>query len=168
MKLVPDPRTKSTAADRALQHKTVVELYGMLSQLTYIVEATNDLRDQTKQRASAATDNNLKQQLDALLQKLEDFRSTLVSVKEGGMITGELKLREHLGDLYGSINGYSGRPTQSQIEGESVEKKQLADAGSKFQSITTSNLPPLNTALQSQKLEPLKAMSREDWDKKQK
>jgi photosystem II stability/assembly factor-like uncharacterized protein len=168
VKLVPDPRTKSTAADRALQHKTVVELYDMLSQLTFIVDATNDLHDQTKQRASTASDKNLKQQLDALVQKLEEFRSTLVSVKEGGMITGELKLREHLGELYGAINGYSGRPTQSQIESATVEKKQLDDAGAKFQSITTSSLPLLNTALQGQKLEPLKAMSREDWDKKQK
>src|SRR5208282_37933 len=32
--LVPDPRTKSTAADRALQHTTVVQLYDMLGQLT--------------------------------------------------------------------------------------------------------------------------------------
>ena len=51
--LVPDPRTKSTAADRALQHKTVVQLYDMLGQLTYIVDATVDLRDQARQRAAS-------------------------------------------------------------------------------------------------------------------
>jgi hypothetical protein len=62
----------------------------------------------------------LKDQLNGLLKKLDDFRSTLVSVKEGGMITGEKKLREYLGDLYGSVNGYSGRPTQSQIESTAV------------------------------------------------
>jgi hypothetical protein len=48
VKLVPDPRSKSTAADRELQHKTVTQLYDMLAQLTYVVDATNDLRDQTK------------------------------------------------------------------------------------------------------------------------
>jgi len=167
VKLVPDPRSKSTAADRALQHKTVTELYDMLAQLTYVVDATNDLRDQARQRARAVTDNKLKDQLNAFIQKLEDFRSTLVSVKEGGMITGELKLREHMGELYGAINGFSGRPTQSQIEGTSVLRKQLEDAGAKFQSITTSELPPVNTALQGKSLESLKAMSRADWDKKQ-
>jgi uncharacterized coiled-coil protein SlyX len=167
VKLVPDPRSKSTAADRALQHKTVTELYDMLAQLTYVVDATNDLRDQARQRARVVTDNKLKDQLNAFIQKLEDFRSTLVSVKEGGMITGELKLREHMGELYGAINGFSGRPTQSQIEGTSVLRKQLEDAGAKFQSITTSELPPVNTALQGKSLESLKAMSRADWDKKQ-
>ena len=48
VKLVPDPRTKSTAADRELQHKTVTQLYDMLSQLTYIVDATSELREQAK------------------------------------------------------------------------------------------------------------------------
>ncbi len=87
VKLVPDPRSKSTAADRALQHKTVTELYDLLAQLTYVVDATNDLRDQARQRAGAATDNKLKDELNAV-PETGRFRSTLVSVKEGGMITG--------------------------------------------------------------------------------
>ena len=83
------------------------------------------------------------------------------------MITGELKLREHLGELYGALNQYSGRPTQSQVESVGTLGKQLEAAGTRFQSISTSEVPRANTALQGQKLEPLKAMSREDWDKKQ-
>jgi photosystem II stability/assembly factor-like uncharacterized protein len=168
VKLVPDPRSKSTAADREIQHKTVTQLYDMLGQLTYIVDATNDLREQAKQRAGAATDNSLKEQLNALVQKLEDFRSTLVSVKEGGMITGEKKLREHIGELYGAVNGYSGRPTQSEVESTAQMQKKLDEAGAQFQSIATAQIPPLNTALQGMNLDPLKAMSREDWEKKQK
>jgi hypothetical protein len=117
---------------------------------------------------AAATDAQLKDQLNNLLQQLNDFRETLVAVKEGGMITGEEKLREHLGELYGAINGYSGRPTQSQIERATVIEKQLDDAGTRLQSISTTALPPVNTALQGKSQEPIKAMSREDWDKKQK
>ncbi|MGB8782977.1 MAG: glycosyl hydrolase, partial [Terriglobales bacterium] len=165
--LVPDPRTKSTAADRELQHKTVTQLYGMLSQLTYIVDATSALRDQAKQRAAATSDDKLKQQLNALVVKLEEFRSTLVSVKEGGMITGEKKLREHLGELYGAVNSYSGRPTQSQVDETPVLQKKLDQAGTEFQSITTAQVLTLNAALQGKNLEPLNVMSREDWDKKQ-
>ncbi len=168
VKLVPDPRSKSTAAERELQHKTVTQLYDMLAQLTYIVDATSELREQARQRAAAASDDKLKEQLSGLAQKLEDFRSSLVSVKEGGMITGEKKLRENLGELYGAVNAYSGRPTQSQIENTTVLQKKLDDAGAQFQSIATSQIPPLNTALQGKSLEPLKVTSREDWDKKQK
>ena len=168
VKLAPDSRTKSTAADRELQHKTVTQLYDMLAQLTYVVDATNDLRDQARQRAAAASDTKLKDQLNSLIAKLEEFRSTLVSVKEGGMITGEKKLREDLGELYGGVNGFSGRPTQSQIESASIMQKRLGDAGTKFQSISGSGLASLNTALQTKGSEPLKPMSRADWDSKQK
>src|ERR1022692_2171905 len=56
VKLVPDPRTKSTAADRALQHKVVTQLYDMLAKLSYIVDATNDLREQANQRSAKTTD----------------------------------------------------------------------------------------------------------------
>jgi photosystem II stability/assembly factor-like uncharacterized protein len=168
IKLVPDSRSKSTAADRALQHKTVMELYNMLGQLTFIVDATNDLRDQARQRAASATDSGLKDQINGLVQKLEDFRSTLVSVKEGGMITGEKKLREKLGELYGGVNGYCGHPTQSQIDSTAVFQKKLDEAAGQFQSITGAGLQSLNTGLQGKSLEPVKAMSREEWEKKQK
>src|SRR5246500_4406387 len=168
IKLVPDPRTKSTAADRALQHKTVMQLYDMLGQLTFIVDLTHDLRDQARQRASAANDSALKDQLNGLVQKLEDFRSTLVSVKEGGMITGEKKLREKLGELYGGVNGYCGRPTQSQVDSTAFFQKKLDEAGSQFQSITGPALQSINAGLRGKSLEPVKAMSREDWEKKQK
>ena len=163
--LVPDPRTKSTAADRALQHKTVVQLYDMLGHLTYVVDATVDLRNQARERAGSASDAQTKAQLQKLADDLEAFRSTLVSVKEGGMITGEHKLRENLGELYGGVNGYSGRPTQSQIEETSVFKQQLDDATSKFQSLTA-QVPAINTQLQSAKAAPLTVMSEEDWSKK--
>jgi photosystem II stability/assembly factor-like uncharacterized protein len=168
VKLVPDPRTKSTAADRALQHKTVTQLYDMLAQLTYIVDATNELREQTQQRAAAASDAALKDQLNRLAQKLEEFRSSLVSIKEGGMITGEKKLREHLGELYGAVNAYSGRPTQSQVEETSVLGKKLDEAGTQFKTIVTTQVTAVNSALQGKNVEQLKVTSREDWDKKQK
>jgi hypothetical protein len=48
-----------------------------------------------------------------------------------------------------------------------VLQKKLDEAGAQFQSITISQVPPLNTALQGKNLEPLKVTSREDWDKKQ-
>ena len=165
IKLVPDPRTKSTAADRALQHKTVFQLYDMLGQLTYVVDATVNLRDQARQRASGAPDSQSKAQLQKFADNLDEFRSSLVAVKEGGMITGEKKLRENLGELYGGVNQFSGSPTQSQIDRSAVLKKQLDDANTKFQSLT-SQVPQLNAQLQNAKLAPLAVMSQEEWSKK--
>ena len=165
LKLVPDPRSKSTPDDRAAQHQLVTQLYDMLGQLTYIVDTTVSLRDQARDRAKAATDAQFKAQLDKFAANLEDFRSTLVSVKEGGAITGEKKLREDLGELYGGVNGFSGRPTQSQVDRTTVLKKQLDDAVAKFQSLTA-QVPQLNTQLTNAKLAPLTMMSQDEWSKK--
>ena len=57
------------------------------------------------------------------------------------MITGEKNLREHLGELYGAVNSYSGRPTQLQVE---ETPKKLDQAGDEFKSITTAQVPALN------------------------
>ena len=46
---------------------------------------------------------------------LNKFNSLPV-VGEGGMVTGEERFRENLADLYGSVNGYDGRPTQMEID----------------------------------------------------
>jgi photosystem II stability/assembly factor-like uncharacterized protein len=166
VELRPDPRSKSTAQDRALQHETAFKLYDMLGQLTYTVDAVVDLTAQTRERAGKAADAAAKAQLDQFASSLEEFRSTLVSVKEGGMITGEKKLREHLGELYGGVNGFSGRPTQSQLERMAVLKKQLDDSAAKFESLT-GGAANLNATLQKTGLAPLKVLSQEEWDKRQ-
>jgi hypothetical protein len=163
--LILDPRSNATPEDLALQNKTVMQLYDMLGQLTYVADATVDLRDQLRQRFSQASDRKLKTQLDKQAGQLEDFRGTLVAVKEGGMITGEHKLRENLGELYGGVNGFEGRPTQSQIERAAVLKKQLDDASARFQQL--SDVSALNTGLAKAKLEPLKVLSQDDWNKRQ-
>ena len=84
------------------------------------------------------------------------------------MITGEKKLRERLGELYGGVNGYCGRPTQSQVESTTAFQKKLDEAAGQFQSLTGPALQSLNTGLQGKNLEPLKVMSRDEWEKKQK
>jgi len=45
--------------------------------------------------------------------KCDELRSKIVATKEGGAITGEERIRELLGQLYGSVNNYEGRPTNT-------------------------------------------------------
>ena len=52
VQLQPDPRSKASDEDRALQNRTVMALYGMLADLTYTADSVVDARDQAKQRAS--------------------------------------------------------------------------------------------------------------------
>jgi hypothetical protein len=166
--LVHDPRSTHTAADRASQQETVHRLYRELESLTFLVDAVVDTRDQTRARAdNLPAKDPMKKKLATVADKLETLRATLVATKEGGQITGEERLRERLGRLYGAVNGYEGRPTNSQLGASEVMAGEVQAAQAQFDALTGKELAPLNTALGGMKLEPVKVMTREEWQKKQ-
>ena len=53
------------------------------------------------------------------------MRKKIVATKEGGAITGEERLREHMDDLYGDVIGYEGRPAATLIAYTSVLRREL-------------------------------------------
>jgi hypothetical protein len=65
------------------------------------------------------------------------------------------------------VNGYDGRPTESQLNAQQVLTKQLTDARATYDSLAGKEMDALNAGLGSKKLDPVKAMSRQDWEKKQ-
>src|SRR5207248_2475650 len=72
-----------------------------------------------------------KDALHARLQQLADdsdkLRTKIVATKEGGMITGEERIRELLGKLYGNVNNYEGRPTEYQVRRTNDLGRELED-----------------------------------------
>jgi hypothetical protein len=168
VELVADPRSTHTAADRAFQRETAHRLYRDLEQLTFVVDAIIDARDQARSRAEKlGAADALAKKLTATADKLDVLRRSLVAVREGGSIAGDEKLREHLGRLYGGVNGYEGRPTNSQLRYADVLEGELAAAQAEFEAITAKDLPALNTGLTGKKLEPVTVMTRDAWQKKQ-
>src|SRR5712692_1344039 len=166
LRLAPDLRTRHSAADRALQYKTATELFRTVERLTYAADATSGLRDQAGDRAGKLAESDaLRKKLEALRASLEELRTKLVTSKEGGY-TGEIKLREKILALYGAVNGYAGRPTESQIQQSAVLGRELSQRLSDFESITGKELPALNAELEKNKLAPLKPLSLEEWQKK--
>jgi hypothetical protein len=86
----------------------------MHEDLAYLVENVIKVQDETKKmmenkKLSEKTGN-------ALMDKLEELRKTLVATKEG-QITGEQRLRERLGWLYITVTWDNGKPTDSQMDG---------------------------------------------------
>jgi photosystem II stability/assembly factor-like uncharacterized protein len=166
--LAHDPRSKHTAEDRAIQQETVHALYKDLETLSYVVDAILDVRDQARARAEGLGKANASaKKFTAVADRLEALRKTIVATREGGQIAGEEQLREKLGSLYGAVNGYDGRPTNGQLEFAKFLRGKMAEAQRQFDAIAK-ELPALNAALAGPKLEPVTAMTREDWAKKQK
>jgi hypothetical protein len=92
------------------------------------------------------------------------MRKKIVATKEGGMITGEERLRENLADLYSNIVFYDGGPTQTQVERADAIARELADVVRDFDAWTTRELGGLNSALKSKKLEPIAVLTRQQWE----
>ena len=163
VELVADPRTPHSAEDRKLQQETALDLYKMLERMTYLVDALVDLRDQARARADAVDSKRLGERLDAYADKLESFRGTLVSTSEAGWLSGDEQLRENLGNLYGSVNGYTGRPTQSQLDRLEVLRGQLDAAFTAFESLAAER-DELARPLERAGAEPLVLLTREAWE----
>jgi len=168
IRLVEDPRATHSEADRAAQRETVLRLYGDLERLTYLVDSITDLRDRA--RAAGTTlgqKDRLRVQLAGLADRLDELRKSIVASREGGQITGEEKLRERLGMLYGAVNGYEGRPTESQTTHTAVLEKELDGARAQFDGIVARDLAAVNSSLAAKTLEPLRVLDRAEWEKRQ-
>jgi photosystem II stability/assembly factor-like uncharacterized protein len=166
LQLVPDPRSKHTADDRKAQFDLSMKLYNALGDMTYIVDKINGVRLGLDDRASKLPANDaLAKRLRTASLQVDDLRKKIVATKEGGMITGEERLREFLTDVYGGVVGYEGRPSQMQIERTDSLARELADVVKDFDAWTAKNLPQINAALAKKKLDPVNPLTRDDWDK---
>jgi photosystem II stability/assembly factor-like uncharacterized protein len=166
--LAPDPRSRHSAADRAVQQEVVLKLYRDLATLSFIVDAVVDLRDQARARAEKLGKADvLRKKLTALADRLESRRKTLIATREGGQMAGEQQLREKLGALYGAVNGYEGRPTNSQLGFVEVCEGRMADAQAELDAVAGKDLPAINAGLENRKLEPMRPITREAWQEQQ-
>ncbi len=139
VRLVPDPRNTYTAAERALQQSTAMQAYDMLERLSYVVDATIDLRDRARARADSVGGRTARR-LNAYADQLDAFRKGLVATSEAGMLSGEEKLREQIGEVYGAVTGYDGPPTLSQIARIKALDGQLVAAEQQFAQLADGRL----------------------------
>lgn len=82
------------------------------------------------------------------------------------MITGEERIRELLGQLYGAVTGYDGKPTDYQVARTESLGHELQDVIDDFQKLTQKELPGINSGLKKKKLEAITVPAEADWQKK--
>ena len=66
------------------------------------------------------------------------------------MITGEERLRENLADLYGSVVGYEGRPTEAGAARRRARPRARRRPGTS--SVDAKELPPINKLLSTRRI----------------
>jgi len=155
--IVPDPGSKHTDADRAAQLAAASRLYGMVEKLAVLVGGLSDLRDGARVAAGVLPEKDaLRNRVQALGDDLEAQRKALVASQKGEGISGEEKLREELSLLYGNVNGYEGRPTQSQLDRIGVLERDLTSARARFETVALKEVAAINAQLAARKLPPIK------------
>ena len=166
LKVVLDPRAKFTVDDRKAQFELIMKLDRMLGHMSYAVSAIEGVRDAAVARSAKLPEKDaLRGRLRQLSTDLDTLRSKIVATKEGGAITGEERIREHLGALYGDVNTYEGRPTDYQVARAKSLEHELEDVISDFRKLTDKELPGINASLKKKKLEAISVLTEADWEK---
>ena len=166
LKVVLDPRDPYTVEDRKMQFDLVMRLHHMLGHMTYTVNAIEGVRDGANARAATLPEKDpLRVRLQALANEMDGLRSKIVATKEGGGITGEERIRELLGSLYGAVNGYEGRPTDYQVARTDALGHELEDVLTDFRKATDKDLSAINASLQKKKMAAISVLTEADWSK---
>ena len=132
LNVVLDPRAKFTVDDRRQQFELVNKLGAQLNHMSWAVDAIIAARES----AAAAG-------LADLATSIDKIRTKIVATKEGGAITGEERLREYLAGLYGDVNGYEGRPTDSQVARGDALGRELEDVIKEFRALVAKSPKPI-------------------------
>jgi photosystem II stability/assembly factor-like uncharacterized protein len=154
-----DRRATFNVADRQAQFAASERVKGLFARMSKVVAEINGVRQQASAlSASSSAPADVKAAAAQLSDKADTLRKQIVATKEGGAITGEERLREHVDQIYGAINSVEDRPTAYQMaridaldrELSEVEKQwaamQAADVASFNAKLKAANLPPLTIA----------------------
>jgi len=134
--------------------------------IAYVVDAVSDLSTQAGERAAKlSAEEPLRKDLEGLRDSLSAINKKLAATKEGGY-TGEIELREKILEVYGGINGFTGRPTDSQVAQLAALKRELDGMEANFRATADKAIGAVNPELEKKNLPTLKLLSEEEWRKK--
>jgi photosystem II stability/assembly factor-like uncharacterized protein len=158
LRVVGDPRVSHTIADKKAQFALSVTLYDLMNQMSTVVDHMNDMRGSLGDRGTGlASADSLLRALTKGSAQVDTMRKKIVATKEGGMITGEERLRENLAELYGSVVGYDGRPSEMQVERTGAISREMGDVSKDFERWIQIELPKINKLLQARGMQPIES-----------
>jgi hypothetical protein len=160
-----DPRAKFTPEDRQMEFDASMRVYNFLGDMTFDAGRIIAMHDGLLERAAKVkNDAALTKRLQQAADSMDELRKKIVSTKEGGAVTGEIRIREYTTELYGDILNYEGRPTDYQSARIDSLKKELADVSTQFDAFASKDLPAINKSLAQKKIEAIHSISRAAWD----
>jgi photosystem II stability/assembly factor-like uncharacterized protein len=141
LKLNDNPEMNHTIEDRKLQRETLMKAYNLLEELASVDQQILDTHDTLKIKITGAKRSELKkmQTQIAICEKLHEQISATQS-GEGG-ITGQVRLRENIAEIYSAVAGYPGKPTNLQIKALENYDTQVKDFAARIKIIKKNDIP---------------------------
>src|SRR5207253_8070005 len=103
---------------------------GMFARMSKLLAQINGIRGQAAALAGGNAPADVKSAAAQLNARADALRKEIVATKEGGAITGEERLREHVDDVYGAITSVEDRPTNYQMARIDALDRELKDVAS--------------------------------------
>jgi photosystem II stability/assembly factor-like uncharacterized protein len=148
-----DRRASYTLDDRRAQLAAAQRVSGMFGQISGLMMRINAVREQAGMLLQkTADDARLAKQLGAFSTKADDIRKKIVATKEGGAITGEERIREHLDNLFGMVTFYEGRPGDYVLARADELQRQIDQVSKDFDALVANELPAVNKTLEGKQL----------------
>src|SRR5262249_4871195 len=121
-----DARAPFKVADRKAHFDAMMRAHALFGEMSDLVDRIDQTRTATEARKKAIPKgDDLGARLGDVVAKLEQAKRKIVATKEGGAVTGEERIREHLDILYGAMMGWEGRPAPYQLQRIDVLKREL-------------------------------------------
>jgi len=151
-KLDLDRRAPFTVADRKAQLEATLRAGAIFDDMSALVDRIDAARAGAKAAVDKLGKDPLAEKVSALLVRLDAVKKEIVATKEGGNITGEERIREHLDQLYGTLQGWEGRPAKYQIERIDALRRELDGVKKDFETLATTEVHVLDGELQEHSL----------------
>lgn len=138
LKVLNDPKSSISAADRLKQKETTRELFIKNEELAYTVyeiDETVKLLDQliAKNKSFSKQGTKIKTDFESLKAKM------VVTTGDGYVATAEPQLREKLGELYASVAGNFTAPSPSQLENKDAILQRFDTSMTEFKNLKAKN-----------------------------
>jgi hypothetical protein len=142
-----DPRSPYSVEDREVRQNAVMKAYDLLETLAYMDRQISDIRAGALKNKGEVS-QPLSSTLASLAATMDSLNGKIVATQVG-KITGEERLREKVAFIYGSIQDYQGRPTDSQLTGLNELATQVEAVSSALNNIESTELVRVNNELRT-------------------
>jgi hypothetical protein len=136
-----DRRAPYGPAERKAQYDAVMRAHALFQEMSALVDRIAAARAEVAGRLKGLAESDPDApKLRAASDRLDAILKRIVATKEGGAITGEERIREHLDTVYGALMSWEGKPAAYQVERVEVLRRELADVAKEFDAAQAADL----------------------------